>query len=131
MVTKKQVGVKQKSNYTLVSAAVKVLKDFKNNPMSAKEVWDEIEKQNLYQSHSKTSVASLSTIMSGSSVNSKNSNKSSKMYFESIGSNPIKYKLINYVPDRIKDSLIDEGFITITKLKEILEKNNIKIDLTL
>ena len=116
-------------NYTFISSAIKILKDFENLPMSAKEIWSEIEKQGIYKTDGKTPVASLNTIMSGHSINSNNSNKSKKMYFECVGDKPIKYKLINYMPKRVKESLLNEGFITMEQLKEILEKNNIKIEL--
>jgi hypothetical protein len=117
----------EKEEYTFTTAAIKVLKNNSNNPMSAREIWDEIEKKNLYTTTGKTPAASLSTIMLSSSSNSNIKQKSKKIFFECVGENPIKFKLINFLSNRVKDTLIDEGFVTLDKLKEILEKNNIKI----
>ena len=115
--------------HTFISASIQVLKNFENVPMSAKEIWDHIEKIGSYKAVGKTPAASLYTIMSGSSINSNNSNKSKKLIFESVGTNPIKFKLINYTPKRIRESLIDDGFITKEMLIEILSKNNINIEI--
>jgi len=115
------------SSETFITAAVKILKSNNNLPMSAREIWSEIEKNKLYKTTGKTPVASLTTIMLGSSSNSNITNKSKKVVFECVGENPIKFKLINYLSDRVKETLKSEGFITIDQLKEILEKNNIKI----
>ena len=115
--------------HTFISASIQVLKNFENVPMSAKEIWDHIEKSGSYKASGKTPAASLYAIMSGSSINSNNTNKSKKVIFESVGSNPIKFKLINYTPKRIRESLIDDGFITKEMLIEILSKNNINIEI--
>ena len=115
--------------HTFISASINVLKFFENKPMSAKEIWDHIEKNGIYKTSGKTPAASLNTIMSGSSINSNNSNKSKKMIFECVGDKPIKYRLINYTPKRIRESLIDDGFITKEMLIEILSKNNINIEI--
>lgn len=120
---------KNLSDFTFLTASIKVLKDFENNSMSAKEIWSEIEKTGIYKTDGKTPAASLNTIMSGASINSNNSNKSKKMYFECVGDKPIKYRLINYMPKRVKETMLEEGFITIQQLKEILDKNNIKIEI--
>ena len=116
-------------DHTFISASIQVLKNFENVPMSAKEIWDHIEKIGSYKAVGKTPAASLYTIMSGSSINSNNSNKSKKLIFESVGTNPIKFKLINYTPKRVRESLIDDGFITKEMLIEILTKNNINIEI--
>ena len=118
---------KENEDYTFITAAIRVLKEHNNQSMSAREIWSEIEKNKLYTTTGKTPVASLNSIMLGSSSNSNITNKSKKVVFECVGENPIKFKLINYLSDRVKETLKSEGFITIEQLKEILEKNNIKI----
>jgi hypothetical protein len=118
-----------KTDNTFLSAAISVLKSSENLPMSAKEIWTEIEKEGIYKTTGKTPAASLSTIMLGASINSKIKIKSKKLIFECVGDNPIKFKLVNYTPKRIRESLIDDGFITKEMLKEILLKNNINIEI--
>jgi len=117
------------SDKKLIVHAVDTLKEFDNTPMSAKEIWDKIEKKGVYKTNGKTPAATLSTIMLNASHNSKIKNKSKKLIFECVGSNPIKFKLVNYTPKRVRESLIDDGFITIEMLKEILLKNNINIEI--
>lgn len=117
------------TEHTFITAAIKILKDFENNPMSAKEIWSEIEKTGIYKTDGKTPAATLNSSLLSSSVNSSIKNKSKKLYFECIGENPIKFRLVNYMPKRVKETILEEGFITIQQLKEILEKNNIKIEI--
>jgi hypothetical protein len=116
-------------DHTFISASIQVLKDFENKPMSAKEIWDYIEKLGIYKTTGKTPSASLNTILSGSSINSNNSNKSKRLIFECVGEKPIKYRLLNYTPKRVRESLIEDGFLTKEILIEILLKNNINIEI--
>ena len=117
------------SDRTFISSAIHILKMNQNSPMSAREIWQEIERLKLYETSGKTPIASLNSIMLGSSKNSNIKNKSKNIVFECVGDNPIKFKLLNYVSERVKDSLISEGFLTIEKLVEILKKNNINIEI--
>jgi hypothetical protein len=116
-------------DHTFISASIQVLKKFENIPMTAKEIWDHIEKTGIYKTDGKTPAATLNSLMSSSSVNSNNSNKSKKLIFECVGEKPIKYRLLNYTPKRVRESLIEDGFITKEMLIEILSKNNINIEI--
>lgn len=115
---------------TYIDASKLVLEQNKNIPMSSNEIWKEIEKQKLVSTTGSTPWASLNTILLGASVNSTLKDKNPKhQEFKIVGSNPQKFQLVNYMPKHIKESLLDNGFITIEMLKEILLKNNINIEI--
>ncbi len=114
-----------KTDFTFLSAAMRVLKDNKNKPMSTKEIWDEIEERGLYKSDGKTPIASLSTILGAHSKNSNNKSKSDKIHLEVVGDKPVRYRLIRYVSDIIRESLIEDGFITKDQLIEIFKSLNL------
>jgi len=115
------------AEHTFLSAAIQVLKDNKNNPMTSKEIWEEIQSKDLYKSSGKTPHATLNAILGEHSVNSGHKIKSNKSYFQSTKDKPTRYKLIRYVSDIVRDSLTEDGFITKKDLIEILRKNNINI----
>lgn len=117
------------SNETFLSAAIKVLKMNNNKPMSSSEIWDIIEKNDLYRSSGKTPAASLNTVLHSKSINSNISSKSKHPEFECVGTNPIKFKLIHYMSDNIRKTLLSEGFITIDMLRHIFKQNNININI--
>jgi len=115
-------------NFTFVDAAKFVLKENNNIPMSAKEIWDEIVRLDLkLNSTGKTPQATLNTSLLHNSSNSNTSHKVKNPIFEVISDGTNKFVLKNYVPKKIKESLIDEGFIHISQLEEILRKYGINI----
>ena len=112
-----------------VEASKKILEENNNVPMSANEIWEKIK--NIVVTKGKTPQATLNVILLGQSVNSPlgKFTQKNREIFKIIGENPMKFYLAKYVPKSIKESLVDSGFITIDKLKEILAKNNINIEI--
>lgn len=120
------VGVKSEP-YTFVEAAKFVLLENENKPMTSKEIWDRISELGLkLNSVGKTPQTSLSANLLYNSVNSNTEQRVKNPIFEVTSVNPNKFILKNYVPKKIKESLIEDGFIHISKLKEILESMGYK-----
>lgn len=130
------------SSHTFQSAAIEILKQNGNNPMTAKEIWAEVESKGLYKSKGQTPELSMTTILLASSINSNISKKFGKPLFECVGEKPIRFKLIHYMTDRSKQTLEengfmteekisqklkDDGYITLDMLKKILEQHNVQI----
>jgi len=89
---------------TFSEAAIKILKDNKNLPMSSNDIWVQIENQNLIKSEGKTPWATLNAILICADINSKSKYKvknSSRLFFESIGSNPMKFRLLDITTNEI------------------------------
>ena len=92
---------------TYIEAAVKVLRENDNKPMSSNEIWDQIDKYGLVKTHGKTPAASLSTVLLSSSDNSNVKDKFKKTLLTIVEKSPIKfiikdqYKQI-YLPLNIK-----------------------------
>lgn len=89
---------------TFIEAAIIVLTQANNTPMSARQIWDEIAKQNMVSTNGKTPWATLDTLIrtyqKDSAINPtalQKTNPKSIIHFEAIGS-PAKFKLISYVP---------------------------------
>jgi len=83
---------------TFSEAAIKILRDNKNLPMSSKDIWSEIEKIGLIKTNGKTPWATLNAILICSDINSNSKYKvknSERLMFESIGKNPMKFRLLN------------------------------------
>ncbi len=113
--------------FTLTGAAKFALLENENKPMSSREVWDKIVELKLKLNVSgKTPQASLNTNMLYSSINSNTGHKVKNPIFKIVSTSPNKFVLINYVPKNIKESLIEDGFVHISKLKEILESMGYK-----
>lgn len=98
---------------TFLEAAIKVLYDNGNIPMSHMEIWDIINKQKLVESNGKTPWASLNTIILYSCVNSpidpkyldKTSDKTRNI-FDIVGK-PMKFKLNDsFLEKRFSEKLI-------------------------
>jgi len=79
---------------TFIQAAIETIKAEKNLPMSAKEIWSKISDK--VDTKGKTPYASLNTIMLHNSINSNLSKRKGKDIFETIGKNPIKFRLLNF-----------------------------------
>ena len=123
---------------TFIEGAKLVLTQKGNIPMSPSEIWTECIKLKIVKTGGKTPSASMRTILMCQSINSpikhtrakpiKNGG-SNREIFEIVEKNPMKFKLINYLPSNIKSILSENGFITLDMLKDILSKNNINIEI--
>jgi len=82
------------SKMTFIEAAQLILKKNQNEPMSARDIWDEIEKQNLVSSSGSTPWATLNAEMLRYSDNSKISKRKKKL-FHIVAESPIMFILIN------------------------------------
>jgi len=116
---------------TFIEAAKYILEKNGNKPMPSSDIWKEISDLKLVTTTGKTPAASLNTIILGQCKDTpaKSLKHKNNLIFEIIGNNPMKFRLCNYVPSNIKESLIKNGFVTIDALKEILAKNNINIEI--
>lgn len=114
---------------TFIEAAKFALENNNNKPMSSSEIWDKIK--DMVDTKGKTPQATLNTTILHQCINTpiKSSNQRNREIFKIIGGYPMKFQLVNFVPKNIKDSLLNEGFITKEMLKEILLKNNINIEI--
>ena len=83
---------------TFIDAAKQILIENNNLPMSPKEIWSKISEKKLVSTSGKTPQASLSTIMLYSSKDSPCNEKDQYKikYFEIIGNNPMKFRLLDY-----------------------------------
>jgi hypothetical protein len=84
-----------------IDAAKKILADNGNTPMTPREIWDDIAKQNLVQTNGKTPHQTLDTnlriFMRGSNINPaayKVKNPKGIEIFEAVGNRPQKFRLI-------------------------------------
>jgi len=80
---------------TFIEAAQLILKENDNQPMSAREIWDEIEEQDLVETSGATPWASLLTIMLKSSDNGNVAKKYKTKLFHIISESPVMFILIN------------------------------------
>lgn len=100
---------------TFLEAAKKILIKFENKPMSADNIWLEICRENLSSEikyKDTRPVDSLFYMLRKSSINSNLKTQYKKKYFESIDSNPLKFRLINPTENEvIKDDIeTDDDF---------------------
>lgn len=103
---------------TFLEAAKFILEQKENNPMTCSEIWQEIVNQDLIKVDiTKTQIQSLNTILHRADL------------FLTIPGTPDKFIYKRYVSKNVKESLIENGFLTVEKLLEILKKNNINISL--
>lgn len=98
---------------TFIEAAIEVFNKNNNEELSCSEIFELIKDK--IDSKGKTPKLSLNTILHRSEL------------FLTISGNPDKFIYKRFVSENIKESLIENGFLTKEKLKEILEKNNINI----
>jgi hypothetical protein len=127
-----------KQELTFVDVAKIVLKENNNIQMTSSEIWNRIKELDLYRSSGLTPDVSLNAILRRNSKNCNVKNKSTKPIFLTTEGSPNRFRLISFVPEHIKESFIEEGFVTIDKydelrseldkIKEILIKNNINLD---
>ena len=96
---------------TFLEASRIVLEDNLNNPMSASDIWDSIIERGLITEYGKTPKQSLNTILHRSDL------------FYTIKDKPSdKFIYKRYVSKNVKESLIENGFITKEILLEILNE---------
>ena len=110
-----------------IDKTIECLKNNNNKPMTSSEIWDVI-KDDVFTKGS-TPKASLNTMILGQCVDSTMTrfNNKNRNIFKIVGSNPMKFQLFKFVPDNVRESLINDGFITIDTLREILSKHGIEI----
>jgi len=119
---------------TFIEGAIFILEKNGNKPMTSNDIWKEISDLGLVDTKGKTPAASLNTIMLMQCLNTPMSLneyqlKTNRAIFEIVTHGPMKYRLRNYMPSTIKETMKANGFITLDMLKEILEKNGINIKL--
>ena len=114
---------------TFIEGAKFILEEFGNKPMSANEIWDEINSKKLVRTSGKTPSSTLHTKILEQCLDSTVNGNKSRNIFKIIGSKPQKFILNNYMPKNIKETMIKNGFITIDMLKDIFEKNGLKFEL--
>lgn len=106
---------------TFKEAIIKVLTDSENKPLSARQIYDRIVEEKLIDFEprkGKTPYLSINTIL-----------HREPEIFELVDGNPHKFIYRKYVSKTIKSALVENGFLTVERLLEILQKNNIKIEL--
>lgn len=96
---------------TFLEASKIVLENNLNEPMTASEIWDVIMEMELITEYGKTPKLSLNTILHRSDL------------FTTIVDKPAdKFIYKRYVSKNVKESLIENGFITEERLYEILKE---------
>ncbi len=114
---------------TFLDGAKFILSELMNKPMSANEIWDEISSRGLVKTSGKTPWATLNTLILNECVDTPNQTNKSRNIFKIVDKNPVKFILNNYMPDSIKETMIQNGFITIDILKDLFDKNGLKFEL--
>jgi len=101
---------------TFMEAAQLILKQNDNQPMSAREIWDEIEQQDLVETKSLNPVSTLNSNMLAYSENSGLTKKYKNKLFHIVANNPAMFILIN--PEQevqsVEEDEIDLDLPTIT-----------------
>ena len=82
-------------NMTFIDAAKKVLLESGNLPLTSNQIWEKIKEKGLVNTNGKTPWASLNTILLTHSQNSPVKTPSKVPTIEIIGSNPMKFRLLN------------------------------------
>jgi hypothetical protein len=94
-----KINTKEKSDskkHTFIGAAQIILKQNDNKPMSAKQIWDQIEESDLVKTGGATPWASLNSKMILYSINSNAKGKKDKNIFKIIeGTRPYKFILLD------------------------------------
>jgi hypothetical protein len=106
---------------TKLEAAIEVLKQNGNQPMSAKEIWSKISEKNLVKTNGKTPGASLSTTLLYHSRPEYNK----KIYFNIVSEKPLKFNILNIDTFHLgieKDDIIEETLSEKSLLYSITSK---------
>lgn len=121
---------------TFIEAAKTVLESNGNKPMSSREIWEQIKLENLVDTKGKTPHLSMNSILCGNSKNleeitpgrkSRTKGEIKNSIFKIVSQNPYKFVIDDYMMPKIKEVMINNGFITLDKLKEIFDKNGINL----
>lgn len=110
-----------------IEAAKFILNEFENKPMTSKEIWNEIDSRNLVKTVGKTPWASMNTILLSDCVDSPVTGNKTRNIFRIVEKSPSKFILNNYMSKNIKETMTQNGFITIDMLREIFEKNGLEL----
>lgn len=82
-------------NMTFIGAAKKILIDCGNLPLTSNQIWEKIKENGLVNTNGKTPWASLNTILLTHSQNSPVKSPAKTPSIEILGSNPMKFRLLN------------------------------------
>ena len=83
---------------TFIEAAIIILRDSGNLPMTATEIWDKIKISNInFKTNGKSPISTLTALMSRSSINSDVSYARKNPKFEILDNHkPVKFRLIDF-----------------------------------
>jgi hypothetical protein len=121
---------------TFIEAAKTVLESNGNKPMSSREIWEQINLKNLVDTKGKTPHLSINSKLCGNSKNleeiaperkSRTKSEVRNSIFKIVSQNPYKFVIDDYMNPKVKEIMIKNGFLTIEKLIDILDKNGINI----
>jgi hypothetical protein len=96
---------------TYIEAAIEILRQNNNNPMSSRDIWEQISNQNLVKTDGKTPKATLNAIMIEKSSNSNFKSKAKKPYFMIVSKNPMKFIILENEVINVDFDLSDEEII--------------------
>jgi hypothetical protein len=106
---------------TFLEASTKILKDNNNQPMSSRDIWEEIEKQSLVQTKGKTPWATLNASMLQSTINeTKISSKNNTLLFKIVEKNPYKFILAD---ESVKNDYMDYSWENVLNQLELNERS--------
>jgi hypothetical protein len=122
------------SSITFIDAAILTLKSNDNKPMTAKEIWSYISKNNITESGGKTPWITMNTVMSRFSKNTKldlslqNRNPDNIEIFEIVQRNPLKFILINenYAKKEVNSDVEIENYVQAQEedVEELTDETN-------
>jgi hypothetical protein len=112
------------NSLSFVQAAIRVLKEVDNKPMTSAQIWQYIIDNNIpLKSKGKTPELSLNALLQRSSENSKFAYKVNKPLFRVLeDKNPAQFVLRRHIPNYVRESFLEEGFLTKENLKSILSE---------
>ena len=111
---------------TFIEAAITILRQNNNKPMTPREIWEQISQQSLIKSEGKTPMESLKSIMLGTSNNSNVKSRSKKLYFTIVSKKPNKFIILDEQTNDVDFDLSDEEKIMLEKsVNAVKELNNL------
>ena len=118
----------QSNALTFVQAAIRVLREMDNKPLTSSQIWQYIVDNNIpLKSKGKTPELSLNALLQRSSENSKFAYKVDKPLFRVIDNvSPSQFVLRRHTPNYVRESLLEEGFLTKEALKSLLLETQYK-----
>jgi hypothetical protein len=96
---------------TFIEAAIEILRQNGNQPMSSSEIWNKISEQNLVNTSGKTPWASLNTIL----IYHSRPEYKKTLYFNIVSNKPLKFTILdlNVIHLGVEVEPMDEGDISI------------------